>query len=104
MCKTTQNMGLVFGNMSQDDVQGAQKAPVVAGKSATVQLFQPKEIQTLGDDVAASRRLRRSEKYPVKAMLAGGSDAEVGVHLRVPRVLAVLGFAQELPDIRDVAG
>lgn len=75
---------------------------MVTGKSATVQLFQPKEIQTLGNDMAAS--LCRSEKYPIKAMPTGGPDAEVRVHLRIPRVLAVLRFAQKLPDIRDVAG
>lgn len=87
---------------SQYDVQGAQKAPVIAGKPATVQFLQPKEIQTLGNDVATFRR--RSEKYPIKAMLTVGTDAKVRVHLCIPRVLAVLRFAQKLPDIRDVAG
>lgn len=75
---------------------------MVTGESATVQLLQPEEIQTLGDHVAVPRR--RSEKDPIEAMLTGGADAEVRVRLRVPRVPAVLRLAQKLPDIRDVAG
>lgn len=99
--KLLRTRGWNLKSSSQYDIQGAQKAPVIAGKAATVQLLQPKEIQALGNDVAASRRprRRRPEKYPVKAVPAGGPDAEVGVPLRVPRVLAVLGFPQKLPDI-----
>lgn len=75
---------------------------MVAGKPAAVQLLQPEEVQTLGDDVAAVHG--RSEEDAVEAVLADGAQAQVRVGLRVPRVLAVLGPAQQLPHVRDVAG
>lgn len=91
------------GNTSQDDVQGAEKAPVVTGEPATVQLLQPQEVQALGDEVAAPRG-RSSEEDPVEAVATGGPDAQVGVQPCVPRVAAVLRPAQQLPDVRDAAG
>ena len=70
---------------------------MIAGEPAAIQFLQPKEVQTLGNDVAAICGC--SEKDSIEAMLADSTYPQVRVCLGVPRILAVLGFAQKLPDV-----
>lgn len=44
----------------------------------------------------------RPKVKAIKPQLAFTLYAQVGVGACVPRIAAVLGFAQKLPDIRDV--